>query len=243
MPTTKATPSTIAKVLISRRTLRPSRLLRAARIHQPAGRGAAHAGHHLEHAARGRGRAARRRPGRRRGRRPGRCTPPRPGRGSPSRWSGRGRRRCGAAARAPRRPTASRGCRWARRRRRCVGRLTSARATATRCCWPPESSLGLWSEPVAEADRVDHRVEPLAVGLAAARSTAAAAMFSSAVSVGTRLNDWKTKPISSRRSRVSALSFSVAELLLADEDLARGRRCRGRRSSASASTCPSRSAP
>ena len=33
-------------------------------------------------------------------------------------------------------------------------------------------------------------------------------MFSSAVSVGTRLNDWKTKPISSRRSRVSALSLS-----------------------------------
>ena len=32
-------------------------------------------------------------------------------------------------------------------------------------------------------------------------------MFSPAVSVGTRLKDWKTKPISSRRSRVSALSF------------------------------------
>ena len=49
------------------------------------------------------------------------------------------------AARAPRRPRWSRGCRWARRRRRSVGRLTSARATATRCCWPPESSFGLWS--------------------------------------------------------------------------------------------------
>ena len=34
-------------------------------------------------------------------------------------------------------------------------------------------------------------------------------MFSSAVSVGTRLKDWKTKPISSRRSRVSALSLSA----------------------------------
>ncbi len=32
-------------------------------------------------------------------------------------------------------------------------------------------------------------------------------MFSSAVSVGTRLNDWNTKPISSRRSRVSSLSL------------------------------------
>ena len=34
-------------------------------------------------------------------------------------------------------------------------------------------------------------------------------MFSSAVRVGTRLNCWKTKPIRSRRSRVSALSLSV----------------------------------
>ena len=28
---------------------------------------------------------------------------------------------------------------------RTAGSLTSARAIATRCCWPPESSLGLWS--------------------------------------------------------------------------------------------------
>ena len=34
-------------------------------------------------------------------------------------------------------------------------------------------------------------------------------MFSRAVSVGTRLNDWNTKPISSRRSSVSALSLSL----------------------------------
>ena len=34
-------------------------------------------------------------------------------------------------------------------------------------------------------------------------------MFSSALSVGTRLKDWKTKPISSRRSRVSSLSLSL----------------------------------
>ena len=34
-------------------------------------------------------------------------------------------------------------------------------------------------------------------------------MFSSAVSVGTRLKDWNTKPIWSRRSRVSSLSLSL----------------------------------
>ena len=37
-------------------------------------------------------------------------------------------------------------------------------------------------------------------------------MFSSAVSVGTRLNDWNTKPIRSRRSRVSSLSLERGEL-------------------------------
>jgi hypothetical protein len=35
-------------------------------------------------------------------------------------------------------------------------------------------------------------------------------MFSSAVRVGSRLNAWKTKPIRSRRSLVSSLSFSDA---------------------------------
>ena len=34
-------------------------------------------------------------------------------------------------------------------------------------------------------------------------------MFSSAESVGNRLNDWNTKPTCSRRSCVSALSFMV----------------------------------
>jgi hypothetical protein len=34
------------------------------------------------------------------------------------------------------------------------------------------------------------------------------AMFSAAVNVGRRMNDWKMKPIRSRRSVVSALSLS-----------------------------------
>ena len=46
------------------------------------------------------------------------------------------------------------------------GWLASARATATRCCWPPESSLGrCWSRSL-QTDGVDHLVEPLLVGLA-----------------------------------------------------------------------------
>ena len=33
------------------------------------------------------------------------------------------------------------------------GSVTRARAMATRCCWPPDSSPGLWAGPVGEADR------------------------------------------------------------------------------------------
>ena len=46
-------------------------------------------------------------------------------------------------------------------------------------------------------------------------------MFSRAVSVGTRLNGWKTNPRRSRRSRVSALSESAVQLDVADAHRAR----------------------
>ena len=46
------------------------------------------------------------------------------------------------------------GCRSARRPRRRPGSLTSARAIATRCCWPPESSFGRWRGPVGQPDRL-----------------------------------------------------------------------------------------
>ena len=39
-----------------------------------------------------------------------------------------------------------------------AARSTSARAIATRCCWPPESWFGWWSEPVAEADALERRL-------------------------------------------------------------------------------------
>ena len=51
-------------------------------------------------------------------------------------------------------------------------------------------------------------------------SVVGSVMFSSAVSVGTRLNAWKMKPILSRRSCVSCLSSSVGEVDVADEHLA-----------------------
>ncbi len=48
-----------------------------------------------------------------------------------------------------------------------AGRLTSARAHAARCCWPPESSVGLCPSRGAQPDGVDDLVEPRLVGLAA----------------------------------------------------------------------------
>ena len=47
------------------------------------------------------------------------------------------------------------------------GRLASARATATRCCWPPDSSLGRCLSRSREADGVDHLSNQALVGLAA----------------------------------------------------------------------------
>ena len=99
----------------------------------------------------------------------------------------------------PRRRTGSPGRRSARRRRPPRGRVTSARAIATRCCWPPDSSLGRCrsrsarpSDPVSGSNRPRSARRPA--------SSSGSRMFCSAVSVGSRLNDWKTKPTRSRRS-------------------------------------------
>ena len=68
--------------------------------------------------------------------------------------------------------------------------------------------LGLVVEPVPEADGRDHRVVPVLVRLAAGDRQREQDVLVARSASGTRLNDWNTKPISSRRSRVSALSLS-----------------------------------
>ena len=42
---------------------------------------------------------------------------------------------------------------------RTVGRVIRARAIATRCCWPPDSSAGRWSRRSVEADARDQGVD------------------------------------------------------------------------------------
>jgi hypothetical protein len=87
------------------------------------------------------------------------------------------------------------------------GLVISARATATRCCWPPESSAGRWlrrsAMPTFSSSPSSHAESGLRPAIASGR-----VMFSSAVSIGSRLKNWKTKPIVSRRSSVSSFSES-----------------------------------
>ncbi len=93
-----------------------------------------------------------------------------------------------------------------RRRRRRDGRRTPGPRRRV-CCCPPESSAAV-VEPVAQADDVDERVDPLA-GALRPGEVQGSVMFSATVSVGIRSNAWKTKPIRSRRSRVRRRSSSV----------------------------------
>ena len=93
-----------------------------------------------------------------------------------------------------------------------VGRETSARAIATRCCWPPESSDGRWLRRSPRPTVRDQLVEPRRVRLARRRSRAGGAMFSSAVSIGSRLKNWKMKPMCSRRSWSARASPSVGDV-------------------------------
>src|SRR3954471_4341359 len=86
-----------------------------------------------------------------------------------------------------------------------LGRETSARATATRCCWPPESSDGLCDRRSPRPTLATTSSSQAGSGLAPARRVGST-MFSAAVSIGSRLKNWKMKPMWSRRSLVSSSS-------------------------------------
>ena len=78
------------------------------------------------------------------------------------------------------------------------GAPASARAAATRCCSPPESSAGKRSRcsprPTRSSSGVASAVAPW--------SSAISSTFSRAVRVGIRLKNWKMKPTVSRRKAV-----------------------------------------
>jgi hypothetical protein len=89
-----------------------------------------------------------------------------------------------------------------------AGLAARARATATRCCWPPDSSLGRWVSRSPRPTMPTTSSTQPASGFRPARSRGSV-MFSIAFSVGIRLKLWNTKPTWSRRTWVRSLSLSV----------------------------------
>src|SRR4051794_12374526 len=87
------------------------------------------------------------------------------------------------------------------------GRVTSARAIATRCCWPPESCDGRWRRRFSSPTRAatSRTVERLGRRPSRRRGRA---MFWATVSDGSRLKAWKTNPMRSRRKMVRRRSLS-----------------------------------
>ena len=84
-----------------------------------------------------------------------------------------------------------------------AGAVTSARASPTRCCWPPLSSAGRWCarscKPRSSSNASTRRARSRAES---GSSVNGSATFSAAVSTGTRLCAWKTNPTFATRKRV-----------------------------------------
>src|SRR6266702_4086829 len=90
-----------------------------------------------------------------------------------------------------------------------VGSLTRARATATRCCCPPDSSPGRClarSARATDSSAASTRRRRSAAGTPS--GIRAASTFSAADSVGTRLKVWKMNPIDRARSRLACVPGS-----------------------------------
>ena len=92
-----------------------------------------------------------------------------------------------------------------------TGSCTTARAMAARCISPPDNCVGLWSSRCPSPSSV---AQCRALSNEAARalpaSSSGSAMFSTRLSVGSRLKNWNTNPSRSRRTRVSPSSASVS---------------------------------
>ena len=123
------------------------------------------------------------------------------------------------------------------------GRLASARAIATRCCSPPDSSCGRWLRAAAEARRARAargRAGPARAARRRARRSGTST-FSAADRIGMqpeRLEDEADLPAPEADELDSGMSRDRRPV---DRDAAPRRAGRGRRSSTAASSCPSRS--
>ena len=95
------------------------------------------------------------------------------------------------------------------------GSPTRARAIATRCCWPPDSSPAV-THAVAEPDALERPRARRRAGSRLPASRAGNATFCSAVSAPSRLNDWKTNPIALAAQSGERLLPQLADLVLAE---------------------------
>ena len=89
--------------------------------------------------------------------------------------------------------------------------MAKARAIATRCCWPPDSSSGIASALCSKPTRLSRRMAfSLASSLDLPRTCIGASMmFCRTVMFGNRLNLWKTMPTSRRMAFRFAPSSSL----------------------------------
>ena len=87
-----------------------------------------------------------------------------------------------------------------------LGRCAMARAMATRCCSPPDSSCGMWPARLSSPTSRRHSMAR-ALKLPRTRASRSAnSTFSRAFIIGISATDWNTKPILLRRSRVRSSS-------------------------------------
>src|SRR5882762_6046361 len=121
-------------------------------------------------------------------------------------WNSRNRRRICSPLTLSRFPVGSSA-------NKIAGRFTRARASAPRCCSPPDSSLGRCRLRAPSRTRARASVTQDSRSW---RCTSASrngnSTFSSSVMRGSRLNDWKTIPTVSRRYRASSSGSNSARL-------------------------------
>ena len=91
-----------------------------------------------------------------------------------------------------------------------LGSFTSARAIATRCCWPPDSSPGRWrARSASPTEASASAARDFREALLTPSGTSAVSTFSCADRVGIRLKVWKMNPIELARTLVIAPSPSL----------------------------------
>src|SRR5215813_3130786 len=90
-----------------------------------------------------------------------------------------------------------------------LGRMQSARAIATRCCWPPESWPGYFSACSGMRTRLSRFIATSSASFLGIFFTqiGASVRFSRMVRCGKRLNDWNTMPTSRRMASMFLTSL------------------------------------